>query len=541
MNIGVAYYPEYNKEENWEKHLKMISDTGIKRIRFGEFAWSYIEPEEGVYNWEWLDKSISMAADYDIEVILGTPTACPPIWLVEKHPEVLPVNNKGRRTGFGARQHRCFNSPEYLKYAAIITGKLGERYGKHPNVAAWQIDNELGGEQKKCYCNNCRKEFQKYLAGKYQSIEELNRRWGNHFWSQDYQNWSQIPVPMKFASDMEMKHHPGLELEFVRFSSRSIIKFASEQAKILRKYSDKIITTNHDNFTYGDNVNLSDLYKCMDIGAVDIYSEKLHEISFYSELTRSLKGNDFWIMEYGTGSTDLYNEMKMIKEKGCSWFNFFTFIPFTAGQEQGHKGLFSITEQPEPNYYTVQKWIAETENNCNKPADKPDVGLFYSFDSSWVYYLSEGYWIDDLVKKQIYPRYMIDLLYKGIFEENISAEILFKCKDIENTNLDMIILPWQIIHNEKLELALIKYVKKGGKLVVTSDLFRKNGDNVYLKKPPRIYKELLNWFKGDFIDEEKIEDPILRYFNLLKGHIWMVKRKLTIAEWRDILAMTISK
>ncbi len=542
MNLGVAYYPEYNKEEDWKSHLELISSAGIKRIRFGEFAWSYIESEEGVYNWDWLDQSIDMAAKYGIEVILGTPTACPPIWLVEKYPEVLPVNNKGRRTGFGARQHRCFNSTVYNDYSNKIVKLMGERYGKHPNVVAWQIDNELGGEQKNCYCDNCRKKFQDYLSKKYQSIEELNKKWGNHFWSQDYQAWSQIPVPMKFASDMEMKHHPSLELQFMRFSSDSIIRFAEMQASILGNYTDKTITTNHDNFTYGDNVNINKLYKNLDIGALDIYSEKLHEIAFYADLTRSLKKKSFWIMEYGTGHSNLYNEMNLLEKKGCEWLNFFKFTPFNSGQEQGPTALLTMTGKPTDNYHTIKQWIKHEDfTSVSYQPQNPHVGLFYSFDSSWVYYLSEGYWIDDLVEKQIYPRYMIDILYKSLFEQSVSVEFLFNNNDIERSRFDLIILPWQIIYNDELESTLIEYVKNGGKIVVTNDLFQKNEDNVYLRKSPRIYRELLDLDNNDFVDENSMENSILRYFNPGNGHIWMVRRKASIVEWKDIINITLSK
>jgi beta-galactosidase len=535
MKLGVAYYPEYNNREEWRVHLEKISVAGIKRIRMAEFAWSLMQPTKDTFEWGWLDDSINLASEYGLEVILGTPTACPPIWLVEEYSEVLPINKEGRRTGFGARQHRCYNSPKYLEYTKLIVEKLGERYGKHPNVATWQIDNELGGEQKRCYCDNCRKKFQNFLREKYNTIEELNERWGTQFWSQRYQNWSQIPVPMRFASDMEMKHHPSLELEFSRFSSKAIVDYSNMQAEILRRYTDKPITTNTDTFRFGDNVNIYELFKELDIGGMDIYSSDLHEIGFYSDITRSVKKDKFWMMEFGTGSPSIYEEMKIIEKAGCEWFLLFTFLPFAAGQEQGIKGLMTITGEPEPNYYVIKQWSDghKGQHSNNKEFVQPDLGLFYDFDSSWAYW-QEG-WTTNIEEKLVYPRYMVHTLYRSLFEENISVQFIFTADKIKE--FKTVIVPWQIIHHRELEKALIDFVDQGGNLIVTTNLFRKNTDNVYFRSLPEIYSTTLNWDKKDFINESDTKDIIVHYNEFGKGKIWVVKKNCSIEEWKKILKL----
>ena len=115
MELGVAYYPEHHRPEAWPEHFEKLRAAGLKRIRVGEFAWSRIEPGRGQFDWDWLDRGIETAGDYGLDVVLCTPTACPPIWLVEEHPDILPVDRMGRRASFGARQHRCYheapNSP----------------------------------------------------------------------------------------------------------------------------------------------------------------------------------------------------------------------------------------------------------------------------------------------------------------------------------------------------------------------------------------------------------------------------------------------
>lgn len=534
MKIGAAYYPEYRKEEDWPSDFEKMKKAGIKRIRMGEFAWSRIEPEEGVFNWDWMDRAIDMAGQYGIDVMIGTPTATPPAWLVEKYPEVLPVGSDGRKVAFGARQHRCYNSPVYIEYAAKIVETLAKRYGSHPNVAAWQIDNELGAETKRCRCANCSEAFQKYLFKKYGNLEELNERWGNHFWSQDFQKWEQIPLPGKFASDLSMKSHPSLELEFSRFSSDSIIRFCNMQSEIIRKYSkDRIITTNTDMFTWGDNQNLVNLFKDMDVCGIDVYTKNLYEVAFYSDLARSIKRNSFWMTEFGTGSNNLVNDMAEIRDRDCEWMMLFKFNPFPWGQEQGHNGLLSMTGKPTESYEIVEKW---TEGGVYKGrANNKNiemVGVMYDFDSSWTYLFSS--WETNIEKKQVYPNYMVHVLYKSLFDEGIPVQFVFDERNIEKLNT--IIMPFQIIYNPALEDKLIEFVEGGGKLVINTDFFQKNVDNVYLTSVPKIYKVFFGDSQDDFIYETKgAGSTVLIKCQVGMGQVWMVRTDTSAAEWKLLM------
>ena len=127
---------------------------------------------------------------------------------------------------------------------------------------------------------------------------------------------------MRFASDMDMQHHPSLQLEFARFSSQSIVEFSNLQATLLRKHTKRQITTNTDSFLFGDNVNIVELFRKLDVDGMDIYSENPYEIAFYSDLCRSVKQQLFWMLEFGTGSQNLEIEMELIQRKACDWFYF---------------------------------------------------------------------------------------------------------------------------------------------------------------------------------------------------------------------------
>ena len=143
MRIGVDYYPEHWDEELWVQDARLMAKTGVKLVRLAEFAWCRLEPSDGKFDFAWLDKASGIFADNGIDAVIGTPTNCPPRWLCEKHPEILPVGDNGRTNPIGIRGHRCFNSPTLREYAGRITGKLAEHYKDCRTVIAWQIDNEL--------------------------------------------------------------------------------------------------------------------------------------------------------------------------------------------------------------------------------------------------------------------------------------------------------------------------------------------------------------------------------------------------------------
>ncbi|MFM8322887.1 MAG: beta-galactosidase, partial [Chloroflexota bacterium] len=144
MPLGVCYYPEHWPEERWPLDARLMRQAGLEIVRIGEFAWAKMEPAEGRYDWGWLDRAVQTLAAEGLQVVLGTPTPTPPAWLVRTHPEVLPVGRDGQVRQFGSRRHYCHNSPLYRRYTEQIVSALAERYGAHPAVIGWQIDNEFG-------------------------------------------------------------------------------------------------------------------------------------------------------------------------------------------------------------------------------------------------------------------------------------------------------------------------------------------------------------------------------------------------------------
>ncbi|CAH1201789.1 Beta-galactosidase BgaA [Paenibacillus allorhizoplanae] len=531
MEIGVAYYPEHEKSEQWPIDYKKLQEAGIPTIRIAEFAWSTLEPEDGQYNWTWLDESIEFAAEFGIGVVLCTPTACPPIWLVEKYPDVLPVHKSGKTVGFGARQHRSYYSANYLAYSKRIVSLMAERYGQHPNVIAWQLDNEFGGETKYDYSEYAKQAFQQYLADKYGTIAHLNQAWGTVFWSQQYQTWAQIPLPVPIQSDVMMWPHPSLELEFARFSSQGLVQFARMQERVLRPHiGERPITTNGFMFCWGDNINWVEMFATLDVVGMDIYSDKPHEIAFYSDASRSVLNKPFWMMEYGAGAGQLERDMRIIEERGCERFFLFKMKPFPWGQEQGRGGkeLLTLTGEPSHNYNVIQRY---TEAATTKVEDEfqteATVGLYYHFDSSWSYQIS----VSDRLP---YANYVVDNVYRSLFEMNKQVDVVYTPRQIKA--YELLILPLNIMYEAELEEALIAYVHNGGKLVVTTDLFRKNDSNVFLTEVPKLFRVLFDWQANNFVtDVVDITQPIVLEHETGRGKSWLIARDISSEEWREVI------
>jgi len=534
MKIGVAYYPERCNFEQWKIDYQKIKEAGITTIRIAEFAWSKLEPVRGEFHWSWLDDSIRLAVEYGLDVILCTPTACPPNWLACGEPGILPLNEKGERMVFGKRQHRCYNTKEYLDCSRKIVEAMAKRYGKRQEIIGWQIDNELGGERQRCYCSNCEKEFQNFLYEKYGRIEELNDRWGNAFWSEEYQGFELIKAPHEIDGQLKLKHNPSLELEFWRFSSRSIVRFCEMQAEIIRKYSQVLVTTNTDSFAWGDCVNIYELFKKLDIGGMDLYSEDPREIAFYADLTRSLKNSGrFYMMEYGVASHTLDRELADLSLSGCEFVSLFKMNPFPWGQEQGYNGLLSMSGRPTTNYNMLKD--KKNQNSCEwketKEIGQLKIGIYYSFDSSWSFSIAN--W-EEKQDRWIYAKYILEKVYGSIYETGARAGFLFDAEQING--YDTILVPRNVIYNEALEEALVRFVEDGGNLITTEDLFIKNIDNVYLTDTPACYISLFNKTDHIFLPEIDWKDESVLIKNTFgNGRVWVLKHSADAEDWKKAM------
>ena len=238
--LGTCYYPEHWPEDMWEEDAARMAALGLTWVRIGEFAWSKLEPLPGDMRFNWLDRAIVVLTSHGLKVVLGTPTATPPRWMLDRHPDMLAVDAEGRPRGFGSRRHYCFSHDGYRDEAVRITRLLAERFGDR--VAAWQTDNEYGCHDTiYSYSDAARRAFRDWLAQKYQSTDALNRAWGNLFWSMEYDSFNQIDLPNLTVTEPNPSH----TLDFRRFSSDQVARFNGAQVAAIRAFSSAPISHNY--------------------------------------------------------------------------------------------------------------------------------------------------------------------------------------------------------------------------------------------------------------------------------------------------------
>jgi beta-galactosidase len=234
MRLGVCYYPEQWDRARWRDDARRMAAMGLKMVRIAEFAWALMEPREGEFDWAWLDEAVATLADAGLEVVLGTPTAAPPRWLSERYPEVLGVDAQGRTRPAGSRRHVCFSSAEYFSAARALVEAMARRYGSHPAVIGWQTDNEYGcHDTVHSFSPQALARFRAWLARRYGSIEVLNERWGNVFWSMTCDSFEQIGFPVGLPAQANPIH----ALDWRRFASDEVLRFNRMQVDLLRVHS----------------------------------------------------------------------------------------------------------------------------------------------------------------------------------------------------------------------------------------------------------------------------------------------------------------
>ncbi|WP_346860277.1 beta-galactosidase [uncultured Draconibacterium sp.] len=239
--VGAYYYPEHWNESQWERDFQKMAEMGFEFTHFAEFAWAQLEPQEGVYDFVWLDKAVDLATKYKLKVVMCTSTATPPVWLVRKHPDVLKSNEDGTTYDHGSRQHASFSNEYYRAYSQKMITELAKHYGNDKRIIGWQLDNEPASNTD--FGEDAQIRYRNWLKRKYNTINALNKAWGTNFWSGTYSDFSEINIPKHKQWGMNLYQR----LDHSRFCDYETSSFLDEQAQTIRKYSDagQWITTNY--------------------------------------------------------------------------------------------------------------------------------------------------------------------------------------------------------------------------------------------------------------------------------------------------------
>ncbi|MFP4106484.1 MAG: beta-galactosidase, partial [Phycisphaerae bacterium] len=231
--FGAPYYPEHWTAKQRADDAKRMAEAGVNVVRMAEFAWHVIEPAREKYDWGLFDETIDSLAEHGIATMMCTPTATPPRWLTQDHPEWMRVDEQGNVMEHGTRQHCCTTAEGFRSESDRITRAMAEHYADNPNVIGWQTDNELYCHFSLCFCDACVEGFQAWLRERYGDIASVNRAWGTDFWALKFDDFSQVPLP--YPNNRPAYPNPTHELDYYRFLSDAVTEFQRRQVEILRE------------------------------------------------------------------------------------------------------------------------------------------------------------------------------------------------------------------------------------------------------------------------------------------------------------------
>jgi len=475
--LGTAWYPEQWPESRWDADLALMQKAGMHMVRVGEFAWSRMEPAEGQYDLDWLERAITAAAKHGIVTVIGTPSAAPPVWLTQKYPETLRTMDDGRKDQHGNRQQFNFANPKYREQARAMAQQLAKRFGHNPNVVGWQIDNEYANVS---FDAETRQQFQQWLKATYGTLDNLNARWTTSYWSETYFDWNQVPIQVGYGN-------PGLLLSWMRFVSDTWRSYQKNQIEVIRANADprQFITTNmmgwfngYDHYTVAQDLDLAAWDDYVGQGHLDpVKNGAAHD------LTRGFKGKNFWVMETQPGGVNwasINNWLDKGEVRAMAWHDighgadtvsYWQWRSALNGQEQYHGTIVGPDGGPDPLYEEIAQIGREFEKASPALAGtsvKSDVAVLHSYDSRWAIEWQKH-------NKNYDPVDEILSFYGPLRAISQSVDIVPPTASLVQYKL--VVAPGLNVLTNEGSNNLMSYVKNGGHLVLGQRSAMKDVDN----------------------------------------------------------------
>ncbi len=466
---GTAWYPEQWPEARWETDLQMMEDAHLQVVRIAEFAWSRMEPADGHFDFDWLDHAIRLAEKHHIAVVLGTPTAAPPAWLTQKYPETLRMEPTGQRVAHGNRAHGSVTSVRYREFCQRIAGEMAKRYGHDKNVVGWQIDNEYGYAQIS-YDEEARRQFQDWLKAKYKTLDSLNEHWTTYYWSQTYDDWSEIPIPVG-------GNNPGLMLDWKRFVTHAWAAYQQIQVDAIRAVSDprQFITGNFMGYDF-DGIDNHVIARPLTFVAWDDYIGRGHldpDINGIShDAMRGLKQGNFWVIETQPGFvnwSDLNNALDKGEVRAMAWHDighgadevgYWQWRSAYNGQEEIHGTLVGADGGPVPLLEEVAQTAKEfgaAQGAFRGTKAVSEVALLNDYESRWA--------IEWQKHTSKYDQFgILKSYYHALRRRAQSIDIVSPYAPLDSYKL--VVAPDLYLIPKELAQHLQAYVEAGGHLVI---------------------------------------------------------------------------
>ena len=505
MYFGADYYPEHwvfpydgtaeEPESRWEQDAQLMAHAGMNVVRLGEFSWGLCEREEGKYDFAWLRRAMDAFSGHGIKIVLGTPTAGPPLWLAQKHPEILPLDENGLPRREGTRRAYCMNSDVYWQHSQKIVRAMVEALGDHPGLVAWQIDNGVGRHNTEYAFNpETKRDWHAWLKAKYETVDALNERMGLRFWGQVVTDFDHVPMPMTAPA----AHNPALLTDWRRFSSDTCVAFVRMQADILRELTPKIpVTTTIRPFATGiDNFDLADTIDFVAMDSDAAVGTKSAENAMSIAMTRSLKkGGDaegFWVMEQKAGNVSWAEANSLVRpgvvrllsyqllSRGATGLLYFYWRMPRFGPEKFYGGvlthdglaknrMFQEVMQIGTELQTLQPLLAGTQVQA-------DVAILISSASDWA--LNQPM----RPNKFFSQREHVQLYYSALHDRNIMVDFARPTDDLSKYKLVIVPSLHMVAGGEADILRL--YVHNGGTLVATFNTGLVDENNIAATDPP---------------------------------------------------------
>ncbi|MFE2945243.1 beta-galactosidase [Streptomyces sp. NPDC059255] len=468
--FGGDYNPEQWPEEIWHEDARLMREAGVNSVTLGVFSWAKLEPRPGARNFGWLDRLMDLMDGHGIGVVLATPTASPPPWMGARHPETLPRDEDGRTVWWGSRQQFCASSAVYREYAAALTEDLAQRYGGHPALHLWHINNEYCTH---CWCDGTARHFRAWLRARYGGLDALNEAWGTAFWSQGYDSWEEI-VPPRRAQYMR---NPGQALDFRRFTSDALLECYVAERDIVRRHTPHIpVTTNFMPFWIGQ-----DAWKWAeheDVVSVDIYPDPKDPSAgqlgaMIGDMTRSQAKGPWAVMEQAAGSVNWrgvnppkpygLNRLWSLQSvaRGADVICYFQWRQSRQGAEKFHSGMIGHAGESGRAFREVRRIGADLAvlgpEVSGTRVRAEEIAVLHGWDSWWADQ-QDGRLSDRLD----HPRIVRDW-HRALWESNLPTAFARPDHDLRGYRL--VVVPHLYLLDDTAIENLLGHVARGGTLV----------------------------------------------------------------------------
>ena len=474
---GGDYYPEQwlDLPEILEKDIEYMKMMGINTVTLGVFSWSFLEPYEGSYHLNWLKESVDRLYENGIFTIMATPSAARPKWLSDRYPEVLRVDEKRKRHLFGGRHNHCYTSPIYRQKVRAVNRELGREFKSHPGVIMWHISNEYGGE---CHCSLCQEAFRAWLKRRYDSIEELNRKWCTAFWSHSYQSFEQIESPSSIGESM--LH--GLNLDWLRFVTDQTADFAKAEVAALREAGAMQPSTVNLMYDY-KGLNYEKLSKVVDVVSWDSYPlwHKEKEIitardnGLQHDFMRSIKKKPFLMMESSPSATNWQGVSKLKRPgllqlaglqaiaHGSDSVLYFQIRQSRGGSEKFHGAVIDHYGGSDTRVWRECASLGRELDSLREISGtfvSSKAALIYDTENQWALLDAQG-----PRNKGLYYHEVCTKIYSSIRKLGINVDVISMDQSLEC--YDLVVAPMLYLFQTGIEGRINEFVKNGGQFLTT--------------------------------------------------------------------------